>query len=96
MSQTEPLTFEEAYAQLEATVRRLEEGGLPLEESLALYERGMELATLCTEQLDQAELRVRQLLPSPSGEPVLPALAARPGWPGTGMTAEPFGGWQEP
>jgi len=79
MNPTEPLTFEEAYAQLEATVRRLEEGGLSLEESLALYERGMELAALCTEQLDQAELRVRQLLPSPTGE----------------MIAEPFEGWQE-
>ncbi len=80
MSEKERLTFEEAYAQLEATVQRLEAGNLSLEESLALYERGMELVRLCTEQLDQAELRVRRLVPSPSGE----------------LTAEPFEGWQEP
>ncbi len=80
MSEKERLTFEEAYAQLEATVQRLEAGNLSLEESLALYERGMELVRLCTEQLDQAELRVRRLVPSPTGE----------------LTAEPFEGWQEP
>ncbi|MCD6290398.1 MAG: exodeoxyribonuclease VII small subunit [Anaerolineae bacterium] len=78
MSDEKQMSFEEAYAQLEDTVRRLEQGGLSLEESLALYERGMELATLCMEQLDQAELRVRQLIPAPDG----------------GMTTEPFEGWE--
>jgi exodeoxyribonuclease VII small subunit len=79
MDQKETLTFEEAYAQLEAAVRRLEEGGLTLEESLALYERGMELAALCASQLDQAELRVRQLMAASTGE----------------ITSEPFTGWTE-
>jgi exodeoxyribonuclease VII small subunit len=59
----EELTFEEAFAELEETVRKLETGGLSLEESLALYERGQALAVHCGRQLDEAELKVRQLAP---------------------------------
>ncbi len=55
-------TFEAGYAELEQVVPRLQEGGLTLEESLALFERGMALARRCSEQLERAELRVRQLL----------------------------------
>lgn len=55
------LSFEEAYAELEATVQRLEDGVLPLEESLALYERGVLLAQLCAERLAAAELRIQEL-----------------------------------
>ena len=54
-------TFEEAFAKLEKTVGTLEAGGLTLEEALALYEEGMRLAKLCTDQLDAAELRITQL-----------------------------------
>ncbi len=56
-------TFEEMYTELEATVQQLEAGNLTLDESLALYERGMELARRCGAQLDQAELRVKELTP---------------------------------
>jgi exodeoxyribonuclease VII small subunit len=59
----EELTFEEAFTELEETVRKLETGGLSLEESLALYERGQALAVHCGRQLDEAELKVRQLAP---------------------------------
>lgn len=55
------MTFEEAFAELEEVVRKLEAGGLTLEESLALYERGQALAAYCNQQLDQAELKVSQL-----------------------------------
>lgn len=55
------LTFEEAFAQLEEILRRLEEGGLSLEESVALFERGMALARYCEQELDKAELKVSQL-----------------------------------
>lgn len=55
------LTFETAYAQLEDIIRRLESGELPLEDSLALYERGRALAVFCQNTLDKAELRVNQL-----------------------------------
>jgi len=57
----ETLTFEAAFAELEATVRRLESGDLSLDDSIALYERGMRLAKQCSQALDSAELRVQQL-----------------------------------
>ena len=63
MNKVEDLTFEQAFAELEETVRKLEAGGLTLEESLGLFERGQALAARCNVQLDQAELKVRQLSP---------------------------------
>jgi exodeoxyribonuclease VII small subunit len=54
-------TFEELFRRLEEAVAKLEEGGLPLEQSLALYEEGMLLAKRCQEMLDGAEVRIRQL-----------------------------------
>ena len=63
MSEIEKLTFEQAFAELEETVRKLEAGGLALEESLILFERGQALAAHCSTQLDEAELKVRQLTP---------------------------------
>jgi exodeoxyribonuclease VII small subunit len=56
------LPFETAFSQLEDVVQRLEGGELPLEEALALYERGMALAEHCQSLLNQAELRVTQLV----------------------------------
>lgn len=66
MNQTEieTLTFEQAYHELEETVQKLEAGNLPLEEALALYQRGMALAQACNRQLDNAELRIKTLAPS--------------------------------
>ncbi len=58
---TDELTFEQAFAELEEPVRTLERGDLPLEESLALYERGQELAAYCAKRLDEAELKVQQV-----------------------------------
>lgn len=58
------MTFEEAFAELEEVVRKLEAGGLTLEEGLALYERGQALAAYCNQQLDQAELKISQLAPN--------------------------------
>jgi exodeoxyribonuclease VII small subunit len=57
----ESMSFEGALAELEGIVSQLEAGGVPLEEMLALFERGQELVSLCNEALDQAELRVEQL-----------------------------------
>jgi len=58
------LTFEQAYDQLEAVVAQLESGELTLEESVALYERGQQLARVCGDMLDAADLRVRQVTDS--------------------------------
>ncbi len=57
-------SFEQLFQELETTVEKLEAGNLTLDESLALYERGMLLARQCGEQLDQAELRIKELAPN--------------------------------
>jgi exodeoxyribonuclease VII small subunit len=51
-------SYEQARAELEDVVRRLETGGTPLEESLALWERGEKLATICQDWLDGARARL--------------------------------------
>ncbi len=56
-------SFEQLFRELEETVAKLEAGDLALDESLALFERGMELSKKCGELLDQAELRIKQLAP---------------------------------
>ena len=57
-------SFEQLFEELEATVQKLEAGNLTLDESMALYEHGIQLAKKCSEQLDRAELRVRELAPA--------------------------------
>jgi exodeoxyribonuclease VII small subunit len=57
----ETLTFEDAYARLEAAVSALQDGQMPLERALQYYEEGMRLAQYCNELLQKAELRVQQL-----------------------------------
>ncbi len=54
----ETMSFEEALAELETIVRRLEEGAGKLEESIAAYERGIALRRHCEAKLHEAELRV--------------------------------------
>jgi exodeoxyribonuclease VII small subunit len=53
--------FEEALDELEKRVRRLEQGDVPLEEALALFEEGVALARTCHEQLEAAERRLSTL-----------------------------------
>jgi exodeoxyribonuclease VII small subunit len=53
--------FEAAIAELEAVVKKLEEGDLALEQSLALYERGVQLSRFCHAQLEEAERRIEIL-----------------------------------
>ena len=57
-SEHEHLSYEEARDELIEIVRRLESGGAPLEESLALWERGERLAEICQQWLDGARARV--------------------------------------
>jgi len=61
------LSFEAAFQELEETVRKLESGDLSLEDSIALFERGTQLAQWCQTKLEQAELKVQQLVPSAAG-----------------------------
>ncbi len=58
---TDPAAFEAAFAQLEACVAVLEQGGLTLEMALDRFEEGMRLASQCGSILDAAELRITQL-----------------------------------
>ncbi len=53
--------FEAAIAELETTVKRLEEGDLPLEKALELYERGVQLSRYCHARLEEAERRIEIL-----------------------------------
>ncbi len=59
---TEPTAFEAVFAELEECVGVLEQGGLTLEAALARFEEGMRLSAQCSVILDQAELRITQLL----------------------------------
>lgn len=54
----ETLGYEQARDELQEIVRRLEAGGLTLEESLALWERGEKLAAICQQWLDGARARL--------------------------------------
>jgi exodeoxyribonuclease VII small subunit len=65
--------FEEALAQLEALVDKLESGELDLEQALGTFEAGVALAKLCSGRLEAAELRIRKLEEGASG-PVERAL----------------------
>ncbi|MCX8024872.1 MAG: exodeoxyribonuclease VII small subunit [Thermanaerothrix sp.] len=64
----ESLTYEEAYAELEQLVQRLEAGQQSLDEAIRLFERGQALIRHCQALLDQAELRVRELDRNLEGE----------------------------
>lgn len=61
MSNINELSFEAAYAELETIIQQLEQGDLPLEDSLSHYERGRKLSDHCQALLDKAELRVKEL-----------------------------------
>lgn len=62
MTPTQPdqpeLTYEQARDELVTVIQRLESGGVPLDESLKLWERGEELASICQRWLDGARARV--------------------------------------
>ncbi len=62
--------FEESLAELEQLVDRMEQGNLPLEESLKLFERGVQLTRSCQKALKEAEQKV-QILLEENGEPTL-------------------------
>jgi exodeoxyribonuclease VII small subunit len=72
MTETSIKDFEGAIAELETIVKKLEEGELPLEQSLVLYERGVQLSRFCHARLEEAERRIEilnergQLKPAPS------------------------------
>jgi exodeoxyribonuclease VII small subunit len=69
-SAAEPkLSYEQAREELAAVVKRLEAGGLTLEDSLALWERGEKLAALCEEWLEGARARLASTMAERSEPP---------------------------
>jgi exodeoxyribonuclease VII small subunit len=71
MDETQEVQFEQAFSELEEVVQQLERGDLSLQQSLALFKRGIALAKLCEMRLDQAEQVVLQLTTTDSQTPVL-------------------------
>jgi len=78
MSDTSIRDFEAAIAELESIVKKLEEGDLPLEQSLALYERGVQLSRFCHSRLEEAERRIEILDERGELKPAPASLAADP------------------
>jgi exodeoxyribonuclease VII small subunit len=72
-------TFEASLEALEQIVRQLEDGDLPLEKSLELFEHGIRLSRECQERLSQAERRIEILLRDNQGRPVASAFKEPPG-----------------
>ncbi|MEA3408203.1 MAG: exodeoxyribonuclease VII small subunit [Chloroflexota bacterium] len=64
----ETLSFEDTYQRLEEIIQELEEGALSLDESVSLYEEGMQLARHCGQKLDAAELKITEVLSEMEGE----------------------------
>ena len=62
------LSFERALEELETIVKRLEDGKVPLEESVAIYERGESLKRRCEELLRQADARVDKITTDATGQ----------------------------
>lgn len=67
-------TFESSLEALEQIVRELEQGDLPLERSLELFEQGIRLSRECQDRLNQAERRIEVLLRDNQGRPVVSAF----------------------
>ncbi|HEY8382919.1 MAG TPA: exodeoxyribonuclease VII small subunit [Microvirga sp.] len=62
------LPFEQALEELEGIVRRLERGDVPLEDSIAIYERGEALKKHCEALLKKAEARIEKITVGPDGQ----------------------------
>lgn len=65
----EAMRFEEALKELEGVVTRLEAGDVPLEDSIALYERGAKLKAHCEARLAEAQARIEQITMAENGTP---------------------------
>ena len=71
------MSFEAALHELEAIVRKLEGGDVPLEDSIRIYERGAALKSHCEAKLREAELKVERIVQGPGGEVRLEAADER-------------------
>ena len=63
------MSFEEALRALQQVVRQLEDGEVPLDQSIALYERGEKLRAACQARLDAAQARIEAIVLDAKGQP---------------------------
>ena len=68
-TQSTDMNFEQALKALEQIVHTLESGEAPLDEAIALYERGNQLRALCQQRLDAAKARIEAIALGPDGSP---------------------------
>ena len=57
----ENITFEQAIEELETIINRLEEGDVPLDQTIELYEKGSELKEFCEKKLQSAEVKIQKI-----------------------------------
>ena len=76
MSTAKAKTFESSLEELERIVRDLEQGELPLEKSLELFEQGVKLSRECQDRLNQAERRIEVLMRDNQGRPTVKPFEA--------------------
>ncbi|MEM9501859.1 MAG: exodeoxyribonuclease VII small subunit [Pseudomonadota bacterium] len=68
-SDIEQMSFEQALSALEGIVQQLERGDVPLDDSIALYERGEKLRAACQKRLDAAQARIEKIVTGADGKP---------------------------
>lgn len=71
----EKRTFEETLARLEAVVKELENGKLPLDKALELFSEGISLSQFCHQQLEQAEQKISLLMTDTKGDLIFKELS---------------------
>jgi exodeoxyribonuclease VII small subunit len=67
LKKPEEMNYEDAFGELKELVSQLESSELPLERSLSLFERGQALAARCSALLEEAELKLKRLIPDDEG-----------------------------
>jgi len=80
------MKFEAALGKLEQIVGKLEEGDLPLDDSLKMFEEGVKLARLCSGKLDDAQSKIEVLMKSEDGKSETAPFDA--GGPAGGKTSD--------
>ncbi|MEW9500375.1 exodeoxyribonuclease VII small subunit [Jeotgalibacillus marinus] len=70
MSAKKQITFEQAMDELETIVTKLEEGDVPLEEALSIYQKGVKLSKVCHDKLQHAEKQMATIMTDTGEEPL--------------------------
>lgn len=73
------MNFEQALAELEGIVRNLEQGEIPLEQSIQAYERGVQLKQHCEQKLREAQAKIEKISVAPDGTPTTQPLDEQEG-----------------